>query len=884
MGKAKNTNLYYRLLLDTLEEIKKQNDVKDEEERKQKIREQFEALVEPVTAMGTELNSYGGKGLNRGSKDMYALPGHAELSFCGFLEGDFSERSYLQTPITFSGGFFLRTHVANILFDPGNGTITGMRDMGIQLNPETDIIIVSHYHPQARLDLHTIFNELGGYCPGRSESDKSREKKVHFFSTEAVIHGRNKHPALLIPSDKKVIKNLYVSKPEKVWEITNTDGECNVRELEDKEDIKNIKPDKNSLILKTFPAYHSEVVSDTNGEDLKGKGGKEVSCFFIQAEKYGILFTGDTECPVEKGKWSKEIIELLKDKATVLIANMKTIEYLCKGPRSSSQWHDRRLTKNQLGFEGTKKLAEKLNPRVLVIRALGLECVVEKDENNSLKYVPQNLAIIREAMEMALCEIKGNKPRRYVIIPGRHQVFISSGYNNRLKINEEILIPAFPKMGMKEYGKKRKKGIPLFITTNQELAKEIDTYIEELKKENIDKPYLLIQGESGSGKSALAEAIVREVAKNTGQKDKIRHYDLATAGSGDLFGSDLFGWKKGAFTGADEDFEGYFGIDKGLVILNQLEKLEPSNASKFLDVLEDKRYRQLKSTEDRETNARLIFTSNIDIDDPKSLLTEDMKNRLRHRILNIPRLSTLPLEMKHAEISEFIKFWCEKEQAVIDNRAWEMLPELDFSRGAFRMLSGLLHKAKWMTEKEYGINTSESGVRSPVFISMDFIEEARKKLGIDLAKENVSANKGIRKETAWIMAVWLSHGCEKKKTYDLILGPKGGTMGPRAFERDVLSEFRKSFEIPEDAWNFFHAPESLDILKREKDIGKYVETLNIKNIGKEADDIFNFEAVQTSYKTGKSEWLAQRGKELAEVLNDPGKIKDTFLKIMGKPE
>ncbi|MEE4359312.1 MAG: sigma 54-interacting transcriptional regulator [Desulfococcaceae bacterium] len=879
MGKAKNTNQDYRLLQDMLEEIKKQNDVKDEEEKKQKIREQFEALVEPVTAMGEELNSYGGKGLNRGSTDMYALPGHAELSFCGFLEGDFSERSYLQTPITFSGGFFLRTHVANILFDPGNGTITGMRDMGIRLNPETDIIIVSHYHPQARLDLHTIFNELGGYCPGRSESDKSREKKVHFFSTEAVIHGRNEHPALLIPSDKKVISGLYVTTPGNAWKITKGNNICTVEKTSE-----NTEPDENSLILKTFPAYHSEVVSDTDGEDTEGKEGKAVSCFFIQAKTYGILFTGDTECPLENGKWSEEIIEQLKDNVTVLIANMKTVEYLSgrkDNEKRKIEWDNLYLTDNQLGFEGTKKLAQKLNPKALVIRALGLECVVEKDDNNELKYAPQNLAVIREAMELALKETKGNHTQ-YIIIPGRHQVTINPERKKDKQLNETILIPAFSKTGLRKYGKKGAKETPLFVTVNPELAKEIDMYIAELKKKNIENPYLLIQGESGSGKSALAEAIVTELVKSNDQKDKIKHYDLATAGSGEIFGSDLFGWKEGAFTGAKENFEGYFGIDKGLLILNQLEKLEQPNSVKFLDVLENRSYRQMGSTEDRETNARLIFTSNIDIDNPKSLLTEDMKNRLRHRILNIPRLSTLPLEMKHAEISEFIKFWCEKEQAVIDNRAWEMLPELDFSRGAFRMLSGLLHKAKWMTEKEYGINTSDSGVRSPVFISMDFIEEARKKLGIDMAKEDASDNEKPRKEIAWIMAVWISHRCEKKKTYDLILGPKGGTMGPRAFERDVLSEFRKSFEVPEDAWNFFHAPESLDILKREKDIGKYVETLNVKNIGKEADDIFNFEAVQTSYKTGKREWLAQRGRELAEVLNDPGKTKDTFLNIMGK--
>lgn len=315
-----------------------------------------------------------------------------------------------------------------------------------------------------------------------------------------------------------------------------------------------------------------------------------------------------------------------------------------------------------------------------------------------------------------------------------------------------------------------------------------------------------------------------------------------------------------------------------------------------MDLLENRRYRQLGSTQDIETNARLIFTSNIDIDAPDSLLTEDMKNRLRHRILNIPRLSSLPREIRNAEISEFIKFWCEKEQAVIDSRAWEMLLHLDFSRGSFRMLSGLLHKAKWMMEKEYGINTSESGTRSPVFISMDFIEMAKEKL--DLGKKakvcaDVSAGSGsVRKELAWITAVWISYECKQNKTYDLILGSGRktkngltlGTIGSPKF-KEILAEFMRAFESrSEDAWNFFFKPQAAALLNSEKDLVQYIDSLGVTDTGKNANTIFDFDKIEKKYKLSKEQWLKERAGHLSQIkmLNDPQKVKKKFLEVMGK--
>ncbi|MBF0232625.1 MAG: hypothetical protein HQK65_06245 [Desulfamplus sp.] len=457
------------------------------------------------------------------------------------MEGDFSER-YLQAPVSYSGGFFLRVNKPgiNILFEPGNGTINGMRDLRINLAKETDIIIVSHYHPSARLDLHTIFNELGGYCPGRvqqstkncvNKQSDADIRKVYLFSSKAVIQGRADHPSILIPSDKKVIKKSIIAESYKYWKITKTADQCQVSDLmpfnKDKIDfiLKECSPYE--IILMTFPAYHSECIDSDANWDQEGLEGKHLSCFYLyfkagsESENnndalngVGILFTGDTQYPTND-EW-KNGLGKLKGRVTVLIANMKTIEYLSQNEtkktskadksdnsNSAIDWEKLKLTQNQLGFEGVKRLAALLNPQALVIRALGLECVVTQIDDR-LVYKPEKLSIIQKAMFHLLVE-KEKEPlspkTQYVIIPGRHQIKMTA--NNQ--IQEKVIVPAFPPMGSRKYGSSNHP----YFCFNEKIVEHIDNCIQLLNTN--EKPYIVIIGDTGIGKTHLAESMAIEI-------------------------------------------------------------------------------------------------------------------------------------------------------------------------------------------------------------------------------------------------------------------------------------------------------------------------------------------------------------------------------------
>jgi hypothetical protein len=683
----------------------------------------------------------------------------------------------------------------------------------------------------------------------------------------------------------------FETAPKKVWRISRMNGQCAVEEADFDSD-SDFEPDENTLILRTFPAYHSEVASGDK-EDTDGLNGNAVSCFFVQSRNWGILFTGDTESPLRTERWSGKAVKLLEKKTTVLISNMKTIEYLkkSKDKKEKDQWDCLHETSNQLGFEGTKQLALRLKPKALVMRALGLECVVEKENSGILRYAPQQLAIIREAMELSLRERLDEKDRpEFVVIPGKHMLSLTEKSGNGVVIQEKIIVPAFSKTGIRKFGQPPSKSdgnrLPLFVTSQRKLADEIDDYIKTLKNDwrKGKNFFMVIQGETGGGKSLLAEAIAMEILeKGSAAKDKIRHYDLATAGIGANFGAELFGWNAGSFTDAKSAFEGYLGIDGGVVILNQLERLDVTQSSRFLDLLEERRYRRLGSNKDFTTEVRIIFTTNIDIDASDSPLREDMRNRLRPRCLSLPRLSHLPQDEKEREISTFVMSWCDREQAILDSEANDILFRLDYGNGSFRMLNELLHKARRLTLTEYGAIEKALGGKAPseasplVFIETKFIRKAMDIIGIGFGK-SAPSSKGIPRDRALILAVWLSHFCEKKKTYQSIKGPKGGTMGARAFGK-ILSEFAESAGSAEKAWEFFDDANGLKELEAGKNIEEYVEGLHIAEPSQssEIDRIFHVGSDDEA-----EGWKKERSENLANLMRrDKDRLRKKFLKGIG---
>ncbi|MRR37629.1 sigma-54-dependent Fis family transcriptional regulator, partial [bacterium] len=160
---------------------------------------------------------------------------------------------------------------------------------------------------------------------------------------------------------------------------------------------------------------------------------------------------------------------------------------------------------------------------------------------------------------------------------------------------------------------------------------------------------IMISGETGTGKELFARAI-HELSGCTGE-----FVALNVAGLDDtMFSDTLFGHKKGAFTGADQNREGMVACAKGgTLFLDEIGDLDNSSQIKLLRLLQEKEYYPVGSDLVRKSEARIVMATNRDL---QKLISEGkFRNDLYYRLcahqLQIPplreRLDDIPLLLEH---------------------------------------------------------------------------------------------------------------------------------------------------------------------------------------------------------------------------------------------
>jgi DNA-binding NtrC family response regulator len=170
---------------------------------------------------------------------------------------------------------------------------------------------------------------------------------------------------------------------------------------------------------------------------------------------------------------------------------------------------------------------------------------------------------------------------------------------------------------------------------------------------------VLILGESGTGK----ELIAREIHKRS-DRTTYRFVSISCAALPEtLLESELFGYRKGAFTGAHADKDGLFMYaDKGTFFLDEIGDAPSSIQMKLLRFLEEKTITPLGSTKELKVDVRLIAATN------KDLKTEVKKGRFREDLyyrLNVIPVSLPPLRQRTHDIpvlaASFLESVCKRE-------------------------------------------------------------------------------------------------------------------------------------------------------------------------------------------------------------------------------
>ena len=161
---------------------------------------------------------------------------------------------------------------------------------------------------------------------------------------------------------------------------------------------------------------------------------------------------------------------------------------------------------------------------------------------------------------------------------------------------------------------------------------------------------VLITGESGTGKEFLAHYILRESSRAGAPFVAFN----AAAVTESLMESELFGYKKGAFTGADKNHPGYIGTaEGGTLFIDEIGDMPLSLQAKLLRFLELKEYLPVGSSTPLHANVRIIAATNKNLEKEaeKGNFREDLYYRLSTFILHIPSLrerrEDIPLLIDH---------------------------------------------------------------------------------------------------------------------------------------------------------------------------------------------------------------------------------------------
>ncbi len=155
---------------------------------------------------------------------------------------------------------------------------------------------------------------------------------------------------------------------------------------------------------------------------------------------------------------------------------------------------------------------------------------------------------------------------------------------------------------------------------------------------------VLITGESGTGKELLAEAVWR----NSDRKD--RPFVKVNLGGipVSLFESEMFGYVRGAFTGASHERTGRFETAHGgTIFLDEIGDLDAGNQVKLLRVLQDRTFEKLGSSRSKQVDVRIIAATNRNLNEliDKGTFREDLYYRL-----NLISVKTPPLRSRKGDI------------------------------------------------------------------------------------------------------------------------------------------------------------------------------------------------------------------------------------------
>ena len=194
----------------------------------------------------------------------------------------------------------------------------------------------------------------------------------------------------------------------------------------------------------------------------------------------------------------------------------------------------------------------------------------------------------------------------------------------------------------------RERGI--FIYTSEKMH-QIKEMIDQVANTDVT---VFIQGESGVGK----EVVARSIHLNSLRRDKPFVKVNCAALPSELLESELFGYEKGAFTGAYRQKPGKFELaNGGTIFLDEIVEISPALQAKLLQVLQDREFSRLGGKRDVRVDVRVLAATNKNIEEAvnSGRFREDLFYRL-----NVVNVTIPPLRDRKEEIPIFVEYFLDK--------------------------------------------------------------------------------------------------------------------------------------------------------------------------------------------------------------------------------
>lgn len=304
----------------------------------------------------------------------------------------------------------------------------------------------------------------------------------------------------------------------------------------------------------------------------------------------------------------------------------------------------------------------------------------------------RQIKIFRPEAQVILMTAWGSIPLAVEGIHAGAFDFITKPWDNqmllgRIKVALELNSDAVPASDSEPFDRS------LIIGRSPALLNVLDT----VKRIAATDAPVLIMGENGTGKELIAETIHRNSLRRSKGMVKVNLGGISSS----LFESEMFGHRKGAFTGAMADRAGRFALaDGGTIFLDEIGELDLNCQVKLLRVLQEHTYEMLGDSTPRRTDFRAVCATNADL--PSMVADKTFREDLYYRI-NLITVTLPPLRDRSEDIpllvDHFVALHCRenhRETPHIDSSAIEFLKTLPYP-GNIRELKNLIERTLFVT-------------------------------------------------------------------------------------------------------------------------------------------------------------------------------------------